>query len=218
MNDRRERFREQTIAEVKEHALAQVAEAGATGVSVNAIAKRMGVTGPALYRYFASRDALLTALISDAYHDLADTVTEATTGAAGQRARAYAAAFRGWALAQPHRYLLLFGTPVPGYQAPADTIAAANRAMTVLLTVFDDTERKPGPDLPGQLQDELAAWAARAGHGGRSPAELHWALTAWSRLHGLVSLEVTGQFGPMGITAGALYEREVDELVAELPG
>src|SRR3954447_18147263 len=79
--DRREQYREQTRQEAKRIALEQLAEDGVPGISVNAIGKRMGVTGPALYRYFANRDALLTELISDGYHDLADTLERAITKA-----------------------------------------------------------------------------------------------------------------------------------------
>src|ERR1044072_163112 len=113
----RERYREQNREEAKRIALEQLAESGPAGVSVNAIAREMGVTGPALYRYFAGRDGLLTELIADAYTELADTVEHAATPkpAPGARARALATAWRDWALAQPHRYLLLFGTPIPGY-------------------------------------------------------------------------------------------------------
>ncbi len=85
---RRARLREQTLAEIKEHALAQVAEAGAEALSLNAIGRAMGMSGPALYRYFASRDALLAALVADAYDDLADALEQA---AAGARRRAPAA-------------------------------------------------------------------------------------------------------------------------------
>src|SRR5262245_41485971 len=124
--DRRQKYREQTRQEVKRIALEQLAEDGVAGISVNAIGKRMGVTGPALYRYFANRDALLTELISDGYHDLADTLERAIAqpATAPDKLRAGAAAMRAWALAAPHRYLLLFGTPIPGYEAPAHTLEA----------------------------------------------------------------------------------------------
>src|SRR5215467_10787776 len=66
----RERYRAQVRAEVKQAALRQLAESGPTGLSVSAIGKELGVSGPALYRYFASRDELLTELVIDAYNDL----------------------------------------------------------------------------------------------------------------------------------------------------
>src|SRR5262245_29799005 len=146
----------------------------------------MGITGPALYRYFANRDALLTELISDAYHDLADTLEGAIAGAEASpaRLRAAAAALREWALAAPHRYLLLFGTPIPGYEAPAHTLDAASRSMAALLSAA-------GPDVepPGQsaLERQVGAWGERMNYGGLTARQLHWGLVVWSRLHGHLS-------------------------------
>lgn len=211
--DRRQRYREQTRQEAKLIALEQLAEDGVAGISVNAIGKRMGITGPALYRYFANRDALLTELISDGYHDLADTVERAVAGADTQRGKLWAAAraMRDWAVAAPHRYLLLFGTPVPGYEAPAHTLDAANRTMTaVLSTVGRDVE----PAVDGVLHQQLAEWGARMGHMNLTARQLHWGLVGWSRLHGHISLEVTGQFTLTGIDPAQLFEAEVDALAA----
>ena len=118
----RDRFRAQVRSEIKAAALAQVAEAGAQGVSVNAIAKQLGVSGPALYRYFANRDELLTELVVDAYGDFAGALR-----AAGGDARALARAYRTWAVAQPHRYRLLFAPPLPGYDAHAPRLVDAAR-------------------------------------------------------------------------------------------
>lgn len=211
--DRRQQYREQTRQEAKRIALEQLAEHGIGGISVNAIGKRMGVTGPALYRYFANRDALLTELISDGYHDLADTLDAAVRSAESPAARLRAAAdaMRGWAVAAPHRYLLLFGTPVPGYQAPEHTLDDANRAMTALLAAV-------GPDGPNgadtPLHRQVAAWGERMGHGRLTPRQQHWGLTVWTRLHGVLSLEVAGQFALSGIDPELLFRAEVDALAA----
>src|SRR3954449_10061035 len=108
----RDRFRAQVRSEIKAAALAQVAEDGAQGVSVNAIAKQLGVSGPALYRYFAGRDELLTELVVDAYDDLAEAVGDAAPRTRRRptrdRLQALARAYRDWAIAHPHRYGLLF--------------------------------------------------------------------------------------------------------------
>jgi AcrR family transcriptional regulator len=211
--DRRQQYREQTRQEAKRIALEQLAEDGIGGISVNAIGKRMGLTGPALYRYFANRDALLTELISDGYHDLADTLEAAvaTPGAPADRLRTVAEAMRDWAVAAPHRYLLLFGTPIPGYQAPEHTLAAANRAMTALLTAVGPDHRPPPRDV---LHGQLADWGRRMGHGHLTPRQQHWGITVWTRLHGVLSLEVAGQFALTGIDAGLLFRAEVEALVA----
>ncbi|MFB9904631.1 TetR/AcrR family transcriptional regulator [Allokutzneria oryzae] len=213
--DRRQRYREQTRDEAKRIALEQLAEAGPGGISVNAIAKRMGVTGPALYRYFANRDALLTDLIFDAYGDLADAMEAAVAGSQrsghATQMRAVATAMRDWAVAQPHRYLLLFGTPVPGYHAPAETIAAAHRTMAaVLATVGEDAE--PASRRTA-LYRQLGAWGDKMQTGDLTPKQLHWGVVMWVRLHGVISLEVTNQFGPTGVDPELVFKAEVESLV-----
>jgi AcrR family transcriptional regulator len=210
--DRKRQYREQTRQEAKRIALEQLAEHGSAGISVNAIGKRMGITGPALYRYFANRDALLTELISDGYHDLADTLEAAITpsGTPAERLRAGANAMRDWALAVPHRYLLLFGTPIPGYQAPEHTLHAANRAMTALLRAVGPDRREQ--DSTDGLHLQLAGWADRMGFDGLTPRQLHWGLTVWTRLHGVLSLEVAGQFALSGLDPELLFRAEVDAL------
>jgi AcrR family transcriptional regulator len=209
--DRRQQYREQTREEAKRIALEQLAEHGTAGVSVNAIGKRMGITGPALYRYFANRDALLTELISDGYHDLADTVEAAAAAVRTGKLRAGAGALRGWALAAPHRYLLLFGTPVPGYEAPEHTLAAASRIMVALLSAAGEDHARPRRST---LHKQVAAWGERMGYAGLTPRQLHWGLTVWTRLHGVLSLEVAGQFTLTGVDPGLLFAAEVDALAA----
>lgn len=118
-------------AEVKEHAREQIATAGASALSLNAIAKRMGMSGPALYRYFAGRDELISELVRDAYRSLADTFRDAA--ASGADLTGLAHTMRSWALADPQRYFLVFGTPVPGYHAPADVTQIASETMAVII-------------------------------------------------------------------------------------
>ena len=101
-------------------------------MAINAIARELGVSGPALYRYFKNRDALLTALVLDAYDDLADALDASSL-------EAFAQSYRAWALAQPHRYRLLYSAPLPGYDAHApELVAAARRSMQQLLTLVDE--------------------------------------------------------------------------------
>ena len=120
-------------AAVKRVALRQLEEGGPGAVAINAIARELGVSGPALYRYFKNRDALLTALVVDAYDDLAAALEPSADVWAAARA------YRGWALAQPHRYRLLFTAPWPGYDPhqPA-LVAAAKRSMDVVLRFVDE--------------------------------------------------------------------------------
>lgn len=214
--DRRQQYREQTRQEAKRIALEQLASDGVAGISVNAIGKRMGVTGPALYRYFANRDGLLTELISDGYHDLADTLERAIAdvGPGPGRLRAAATAMREWALAAPHRYMLLFGTPIPGYEAPPHTLDAASRSMVALLSAVGDD---PSPPTRGTLHEQVTAWGARMGYEGLTARQLHWGLVVWSRLHGHLSLEVTNQFAQTVIDPKLLFDAEVDVLTSWLP-
>src|SRR5690348_6869976 len=192
----RERYRAQVRHEVKQAALRQLAESGPAGVSVAAIGKQLGVSGPALYRYFASRDELLTELVIDAYHDLADALKEAASHPPGQdpraRLEALARAYRSWALAQPHRYRLLFGPPLPGYDAHAQRLVDASQAaMNLLLGVLCELGDRPAAPPPPPLASQLTAWAQA--HDPRSdPATALRAVLTWSRLHGLVSLEIAG--------------------------
>ena len=212
----RERYRAQVRHEVKQAALRQLAESGPAAVSVSAIGKQLGVSGPALYRYFASRDELLTELVIDAYRDLADALSAAALNAPepGPRARleTLARAYRSWALAQPHRYRLLYGPPLPGYDAHAERLVeASRRAMSQLLDVVrelgDGTIEPPAEPLASQL----AAWV-RPQDPGIGPATAWRAILIWSRLHGIVSLEIAGNFASMGIDPGQLFETELATL------
>jgi AcrR family transcriptional regulator len=120
-------------AAVKRVALTQLEQGGPSAVALNAIARELGVSGPALYRYFKNRDALMTALVEDAYGDLADALADAP---------ALAQAYRAWALAQPHRYRLLFSAPFPGYDPhQPQLVAAAQRSMEQLLKIEPDETR-----------------------------------------------------------------------------
>ncbi|MFE7135854.1 TetR/AcrR family transcriptional regulator [Streptomyces sp. NPDC057638] len=206
----RERYRAQVRAEITAHAWEQIATAGASALSLNAIAKQMGLSGPALYRYFASRDELITELIRTAYRGLADTVR--TAAADGADLAALAHTVRGWALADPQRYLLIYGTPVPGYQAPEDITDISSEIMTVLLdacaALGPGTRTTPFSRHLAEHRD----WAS--GHPA-PPGALHRALAFWTRLHGLLSLELAGHFAPMGFDPALFFAAEVEELLTE---
>jgi AcrR family transcriptional regulator len=213
----RERYREQVRDEIRAHAWTQVATDGAAALSLNAIARQMGISGPALYRYFRNRDELITELVLEAYRDLRDACLAAAGGDGPPRDRlaAMAATLRGWALATPHRYLLIYGTPVPGYQAPPEAAAIAARIMTILLDAFAGAgpESGPVPEAAAILDDHLAThrqWTA--GHLAQVTAPRR-ALTFWTRLHGIVSLEVAGHFAGMGFDPALLYAAEADAAI-----
>ena len=215
----RERYRAQVRQEVKEAALRQLAEAGPGALSISAIGKQLGVSGPALYRYFASRDDLLTELVIDAYHDLAKALTAATSHVPDDRPRgrfeALARAYRRWALAEPHRYRLLFGPPLPGYEAHAQRLVEASwAAMNLLLEVlrgFAAGAAEPS----GPLASKLTAWAQQGNQRVDPGTALH-AILIWSQLHGIVSLEIAGNFASMSIDADQLFEIQLAAITATL--
>ncbi|MGW1280504.1 TetR/AcrR family transcriptional regulator [Streptomyces tsukubensis] len=205
----RERYRAQVRAEIKERAWDQIAAAGASALSLNAIAKQMGMSGPALYRYFAGRDDLITELVRDAYRSLADTVRTAAAAGAGLATLAHT--LRDWALADPQRYLLVYGTPVPGYHAPEDITGISSEIMAVLLDACAALA-PAGPPTP--FDSHLADHRDWAGEHPAAPAALHLALAFWTRVHGLLSLELSGHFAGMDFEPALFFAAEVDALTA----
>ncbi|MCU1640754.1 MAG: hypothetical protein JWN03_1029 [Nocardia sp.] len=204
----RERYRAQVREEVKQHAWEQIATAGVSALSLNAIAKLVGMSGPALYSYFASRDDLITELIRDAYRSLADTLRAKFDAGADISVLAYAV--RDWALHDPQRYFLIYGTPTPGYQAPDDTTAISSEIMSVLIEAFA-AQPSPTPATPFDTHLEThSGWAA--GHP-VPPRTLHQALSFWTRLHGVLSLELAGHFAGMEFDPALLFAAELETLL-----
>ncbi|MET8945162.1 TetR/AcrR family transcriptional regulator [Streptomyces sp. NPDC004542] len=196
----RARARIEVTAAIKDEARRQLAAEGAARLSLRAVARELGMVSSALYRYFPSRDDLLTALIIDAYDSLgeaAEKAHEAVCDAAHvARWTAVCEAARGWALAHPHEYALIYGSPVPGYSAPQTTVPAASRVGLLLIGIVRDAHQGPGlADLP--LPAELRPEAERmvAEFAPDLPPEAATALVAaWAQLFGLIGFEVFGQF------------------------
>jgi len=221
--NRRERLRAQTLAELKELALAQIAEGGPEAVSLNGIARSMGMSGPALYRYFASRDDLLATLVADSYNELADAL-ESAGEAARRRApaarfRALAAAYREWALTHPHRYRLVFSTAYgSGRVGSGDTVPPAHRSMLSILGAVADLGPAAGArsGKVSSLDRQLERWAeARSGRDGLPAATLWLGILTWTRLHGVLSLEIEGVFEAMGLDPALIFAAEVEQLIAQ---
>ena len=148
----RARVRAELTAEIKAAATRQLVTDGAAGLSLRAIARELGMASSAIYRYFASRDELLTALIIDAYNELGELVEAANDRCEpadiGARFRTIAGTIRAWAVAHPHSYALIYGSPVPGYAAPEDTIDPATRIPIALLTLLVDLTAQRGVRRP----------------------------------------------------------------------
>ncbi|MDQ6669426.1 MAG: TetR/AcrR family transcriptional regulator [Chloroflexota bacterium] len=220
---RRQRYRAETLAEIKQLALRQIAAGGIEALSLNAIARDMAVSGAALYRYFTSRDDLLADLVVDAYTDLA-AVLEAVAAAQypSPRARmcAITDAYRTWALDQPHRYRLAFSSPIgSGQLAPERVIPAAQHSMNVFLGAVSTIaagKKAPRNGVPAELDAPLQAWHRRSGGPALPSATLLRGIRCWTRLHGVLSLELDGHLISAGLDPGLLYKAEVDSLIADI--
>ncbi|MDQ4488984.1 TetR/AcrR family transcriptional regulator [Sinomonas sp. ASV486] len=207
----RDRYRTEMREAIRQAAERQLREDGPGGVSLAAIARELGMSGPALYRYVPSRDALLTELISDAYLDLARALRDAVerTHDGGDRLGALLTGYRTWARQEPHRYRLLFQPPLPDFDSNATSLVEASRApMRVLLEVLTAKPAKgAGAVLTDALRAQLEDWAR--GHGPSADAEAALAaVTIWSRLHGFVSLEIANDLTAMGVDADELFAIE----------
>ena len=209
--------RAENIERIKALALDQLATSAAAELSLRAIARELNLVSSALYRYFPSRNELITALIIDAYTDLAETLEAAAPDQRAPRRRwvATCQALRTWAVAAPHRFALIYGSAIPGYAAPADTIAPAGRVIQALCSPALGI-RGGGPAVPrGPLGRQLDD--AAAGLGLDVDRQRMLALTAaFARLVGLLTLELNGHFvggfEPADALYGALVAQEADSL------
>ncbi|KOG64360.1 MULTISPECIES: TetR/AcrR family transcriptional regulator [Streptomyces] len=196
----RARARQEVTAAIKEAARRQLAAEGAAKLSLRAVARELGMVSSALYRYFPSRDDLLTALIIDAYDSVGEAAERARDAAADapppDRWVAVCAAVRDWALTHPHEYALIYGSPVPGYSAPETTVPAAARVGMVFIGIVRDAHEGPGLSalsLPAELRPEGARMVAD--FAADLPPEAAVALVAaWAELFGLIGFELFGQF------------------------
>lgn len=200
----RERVRAELTREITEIARRQLATEGAGGLSLRAVAREMGMVSSAIYRYFPSRDDLLTALIIDGYNAVGEAVEKAD---AEQRSDDYMGrwlavcrAVRTWALEHPHEYALLYGSPVPGYQAPQDTVAPAIRDTVVYGQIVTSAYRAGAmtpPDVFPPSPPALAVDAATLREvimPGLPDDVIMRSIAAWTSLFGTVSFELFGQF------------------------
>jgi AcrR family transcriptional regulator len=198
----RARVRAEMIEEIKTTARRHLAVDGAN-LSLRAVARDLGMVSSAVYRYFASRDELLTALILDAYNSLGAAAEQAEGALARSdllgRWLATCRGVRDWARANPHEYALIYGSPVPGYAAPQDTIAPASRVPLLLLAILRDGHERGrvraerGERIPRAVRTELAQLGRQPGLGGLPEAVLARGITAWVHLFGLLSFELFGR-------------------------
>ena len=206
---------------IKQTAWRQIAESGAASLSLRAIARELGITAPAIYNYYPDRDALVTALIIEAYTSFGDAQLAArdSVPADDLNGRMYAIgrAYRQWALTYPERYQLIFGTPIPGYTAPMEQVLpSAARSLSALVSVIDALRlagRLNAPGFPAVHPDFVPAFEMWKQFGGDyDPLSLSVAILIWARVHGLVSLEIGHQIPPFGPDGAALYEYEMQSI------
>ncbi|MFC0508034.1 TetR/AcrR family transcriptional regulator [Micromonospora costi] len=221
----RARVRAEMIGEIKAVARRHLATDGAN-LSLRAVARDMGMVSSAIYRYFPSRDELLTALILEAYDALGDAVEAADAAADPRdlRGRWHAAcrAARGWALAHPAEYALLYGTPVPGYAAPDDTVGPAQRPPLTLVGILRDglaagaITPPPAEELPAPVRADLAE-LAEAFFPGLPEALLARGMAGWTQLFGLISFELFGRINRSMAHRDAYFDHQI-RLMADLVG
>lgn len=193
-------MRAELTDEIKRVARSQLAEVGPAALSLRAVAREVGMVSSAVYRYFPSRDDLLTALIVDAY-DAVGLVAESADAALPRpelfgRGLAVFRAIRSWAVENPQEYALVYGSPVPGYAAPSDTIDPAARVALVMLGILVDgvasgalVERSISTSRV--VRSELAQLRAAAAPG-VPDSVLSDGLLAWTSLFGSITFELFG--------------------------
>ncbi|MGZ4442251.1 MAG: TetR/AcrR family transcriptional regulator [Nocardioidaceae bacterium] len=222
----REIARAELTRAIVNRAREQLAEVGPAALSVRAVSRDLGMASSAVYRYFPSRDALLTALLIACYDELGAAVEKADLDVTDRadlalRWKRICHAIRDWAVAAPHEYALLYGSPVPGYAAPQDTVAAAARVPQVMLALAHDAQQ-------AGLEPDVAAMPVprrehRALAGIRDLTEftldddrLVRSLMAWSNLFGHISLELFGHMHRGVLDYDAHFAHVVDRLAGDL--
>jgi AcrR family transcriptional regulator len=226
----RERAREQITAEILTAARIRLTESGPGELSLRAVARDVGMVSSAVYRYFASRDELLTALLVLAYDELGAAVEQAEAAVTDRRDvvgrwRAAWLAVRGWAIAHPGDYALLYGSPVPGYAAPQVTVQPATRVIVVILGIVMDAtaagSRMPQPPVSGDDAPVVAGAIGFAQERGLMKAEAPTELVVrtlmgWTTVFGTISFELFGHLVGSVSRADDYFEIVIDRLAADL--
>lgn len=215
---------EATSEQIKTLARQQMAEQGTGAISLRAIARSLEVTAPALYRYFPSLDDLITALILDAFHALADAVDAADAACDPAdfpaRLRAVMSAYRQWALDHPTDFQLIYGNPIPGYVAPSErTVPAATRPLVRITRILAEADaagclRLPDHPMTPQMEAHVRALLAERGDG-IDPRLIHMMAVGWTQAHGTVMLELFEHLGPAIGDVDGFFRGQIERLIAD---
>lgn len=220
MVTRRERMREFTKDEIKTIARKQMSAEGTSGISLRGIAREMELTAPALYRYFSSRDDLITDLIVDAFtangEALAVADASVPRAAYGDRLVAIMTAYRDWALANPVDFQLIYGNAIPGYHAPREvTVPAATRVSlpfaTTLAEAYASGNLRPLPEhahMPSEIENHLRLMVEENGYP-VPPVVFMILVHGWTFIHGMIWLEMFGHTPPVIGSAGLFYRHQI---------
>jgi AcrR family transcriptional regulator len=210
-----------TAGRIKSAAWAQMARHGTAGLSLRGIARQLGVTAPAIYNYFPRLEDLITALIVDAFTDLAEAMEAADAAVTSERPYdkilALCLAYRRWAVEHPIRFQLIYGNPIPGYAAPAEiTIPLARRPFLGMFRWFVRASERgeltiPDAyrDVPSRVAEAIAAWKAMSGID-MPDALVVLLMSGWSRIHGAVLLELFGHIQPLVGEGPDFFRLEID--------
>ncbi len=210
---------------IKAAAWRQIERQGAAAVSLRGIAREIGIAAPSIYNYYPTRDDLVTALAVDAFKSLADhqrcSIAEIAALDAKERLVRLAVSYHDWAVHHPQRYQLIFGTPIPDYVRPPETtMPPAAWALMPLMETLQSLSSEGRlrserlPRRPQMLKSMLKAWNSSVRSAGASfEAEvLYLAYVIWTRVHGLVSLELGRQFPAFVTDPSEIYRREIDSI------
>lgn len=211
-----DRVRQAVLDDIAAEGRRQLARDGAAGLSLRSVARELGMVSSGIYRYVESRDALLTMLIAGGYDRLGAAIEAATPAGGDPRARWHGACagLRTWARANLQEYALLYGSPVPGYAAPEDTITPATRVYAALAAPLP-AGATPAAPLDPAFADDGARIAATLG-GGLTPAQGIALLRAWAGLFGLLSLELFGHTHGVVTDDDSFFAHHVDRLADDL--
>ncbi|MFS8198382.1 TetR/AcrR family transcriptional regulator [Streptomyces sp. CWNU-52B] len=225
----RQRRRTAATHEILDAAERQIVEHGPAALSLRGVARSLGMTVQALYHYFPSRDDLVTALIAKAYEDLTEAVRVAVEAASdetpAERVVIGTEGYRGWALAHPERFQLLYGTPLRHYAAPAD--GPTTQAMRRMAAIFEremfdgfTAEQLAAAETPGLSPEFMARLDTLppTGRQGLPPAAIALFISAWGHMHGLVVLEVFGHTTYLGDHQAEIFRMAMRNLVADIRG